>query len=125
MACVGSQRHRKKKMALDIVGGKQRDQKLNMTNRQADKEQGKVKMTDREIWRVVKLLSVLLASQPSHKQEDKAPHFHITKFIIINTVGLLLRIKDWAEVLTHLLQNAFVSLVMSACKQGRLELIYT
>jgi len=34
-------------MALDTVGGEQRDQKLNKTNRQADKEQEKVKVTDR------------------------------------------------------------------------------
>jgi len=88
-----------KKMAFDTVGGEQRDQKLNMPNRQADKEQGKVKVKNRQTWRVVNLCSVLLVSQPSHKYEGKAPHFHIIKFIIIKTVGLLLRIRDWAEVL--------------------------
>lgn len=54
-------------MALDTEGGEKRDQKLNMTDKQTDKEQGKVRVTDRQTWRVVKLRSVLLASQPSHK----------------------------------------------------------
>jgi hypothetical protein len=35
-------------VALDTVREEQRDQKLNMTQRQADKEQGKVKVTDRQ-----------------------------------------------------------------------------
>jgi len=67
MARVGPQRHKKKKWRLMQWVENEWDQKLNMTNRQADKEQGKVKVTDRQTSRVVKVCSVLLASQPSLK----------------------------------------------------------
>jgi hypothetical protein len=48
MARVGPQRHKKKKWRLMQWVENEWDQKLNMTNRQADKEQGKVKVTDRQ-----------------------------------------------------------------------------